>query len=80
MSEPQNMPPCPVPPKTMSNALAIWAIVTSVTCNLVGLILGIIGLNKYPAGTSGRTMSMIATILGGLFTLLGLVYSILKRM
>ncbi|MDO4817040.1 MAG: hypothetical protein Q3986_01270 [Akkermansia sp.] len=46
----------------------------------MGLILGIIGLNKYPAGTSGRTMSMIATILGGLFTLLGLIFSILKRM
>ena len=79
MNEPQNMPPCPVPPQEMSNALAIWAIVTAFLCNIVGLILGIIGLNKYPAGTSGRTMSLVATILAALFTVAGIVYSILKH-
>lgn len=73
------MPACPVPPKEMSNALAIWAIVTAFLCNIVGLILGIIGLNKYPAGTSGRTMSLVATILAALFTVAGIVYSILKH-
>lgn len=73
------MPPCPVPPQEMSNALAIWAIVTAFLCNIVGLILGIIGLNKYPAGTSGRTMSLVATILAALFTVAGIVYSILKH-
>lgn len=73
------MPPCPVPPKAMSNALAIWAIVTAFLCNIVGLVLGIIGLNKYPAGTSGRTMSLVATILAALFTVAGIVYSILKH-
>lgn len=73
------MPPCPVPPQEMSNALAIWAIVTAVLCNIVGLVLGIIGLNKYPAGTSGRTMSLIATILAALSFIVGIIFSILKH-
>ncbi|MBS7152144.1 MAG: hypothetical protein ACLVM6_13225 [Akkermansia sp.] len=32
-------------------------------CSLVGLVLGIIGMNKYPKNTSGRTMSVIAIII-----------------
>lgn len=79
MNEPQNMPPCPVPPKAMSNALAIWAIVTAFLCNIVGLILGIIGLNKYPAGTSGRTMSLVATILAALSFIVGIIFSIYRH-
>ena len=41
-----------------SNTLAICALVFAVLCSLVGLILGIIGLNKYPDKSNGKTMKM----------------------
>lgn len=47
-------------PVRPNNTLAICALVFSVLCSLVGLVLGIIGMNKYPKNTSGRTMSVIA--------------------
>lgn len=49
----------------MSNALGIWALVLSLTgcCALPGLILGIIGICKYPEGSSGRVLSIIATVI-----------------
>ena len=46
-----------------NNTLAICALVFAVLCSLVGLILGIIGLNKYPYKSNGKTMSLIAVIL-----------------
>lgn len=48
-----------------SNALGIWALIFSITgcCSLVGLILGIIGLCKYPPNTTGRTLSLLAVII-----------------
>ena len=54
----------------MCNALAIWAIVLTFTgcCTMVGLILGIIGICKYPEGSSGRILSIIATVLSLLFS------------
>ncbi len=71
MSEETPLPPVPSaePPKPaeqqMSNALGIWALILSMTacCTLPGLILGIIGICKYPAGSSGRTLSIIATVI-----------------
>lgn len=73
-----NSPIPPVPPATqpMSNALAIWAIVLTLCgcCTPVGLILGIIGICKYPAGSPGRTMSIIATVLSILFSSGGVLF------
>lgn len=42
-----------------------------VLCSLVGLILGIIGLNKYPDKSNGKTMSLIAVILSIVLMLVG---------
>lgn len=54
-------------PAQPSNALAIWALVMGlVCCAPVGIILGIIGLNKYQRGTSGWTMSLVALILASI--------------
>ena len=49
----------------MSNALGICALVFTLTgcCSFVGLILGIIGICKYPEGSAGRVLSIIATII-----------------
>lgn len=64
----------PVPP--MSNALGIWAVILTFTgcCTLLGLILGIIGICKYPAGSPGRTLSIIATVLSILFSSGGMLF------
>lgn len=66
------MPPVP----QMSNALGIWAVILTFTgcCTLLGLILGIIGICKYPEGSSGRTLCIIATILSLLFSSGGYFY------
>ena len=45
-----------------NNTLAICALVFAVLCSLVGLILGIIGLNKYP-DTVSYTHLTLPTIL-----------------
>ncbi len=60
----------------MSNALGIWAVILTFTgcCTLLGLILGIIGICKYPEGSPGRTMSIIATVLSILFSGSGLLF------
>ena len=45
---------------------------TGKTCaGLVGLILGIIGLNKYPDKSNGKTMSLIAVIVSIVIMLVG---------
>ena len=49
----------------------ICALVFAVLCSLVGLILGIIGLNKYPDKSNGKTMSLIAVILSIVLMLVG---------
>ena len=66
------MPPVP----QMSNALGIWAVILTFTgcCTLLGLILGIIGICKYPEGSAGRTLCIIAPILSLLFSSGGYFY------
>lgn len=64
------------PQQPQSNALAIWALITGLFCGIVGVVLGIIGINKYPAGSSGRTMSIIGLVLGAI----GVVGSIMLQL
>lgn len=54
-----------------NNTLAILALVFAVLCSLVSLILGIIGLNKYPDKSNGKTMSLIAVIVSVVLMLIG---------
>ena len=54
-----------------NNTLAILALVFAVVCSLVGLILGIIGLNKYPDKSNGKTMRLIAVIVSIVLMLIG---------
>ena len=61
MSE-ENLPPIPaqVPQeKEMSIALGVLAVLGSLFCWIVGLILSIIGLCKYRKGSAGRVLSWI---------------------
>lgn len=53
-------------PEKTSNTLAICALVFAFVCSLVGLVLGIIGITKYPKGSNGRLMSIIALIISAL--------------
>ena len=46
-----------------SGGLAIAALVCSFLFGIVGLILGIVGLNQYPKGNSYRTMCIVAIVL-----------------
>ena len=63
----------PVPPAAPSKALAIWALVIGLLCCApAGLVMGIIGLNKYPEGSSGRTICIVAIVL----SVIGLVVNI----
>ena len=65
MSE-ENLPPIPaqVPQeKEMSIALGVLAVVGSLFCWIVGLILSIIGLCKYRKGSAGRVLSWIGLII-----------------
>lgn len=77
------LPACPYPntnqielknmpeSQPLKNTLAIWALVFAVLCSLVGLILGIIGLNKYPDKSNGKTMSLIAVVVSIVLMLVG---------
>lgn len=64
----------PIPPvpgtNAPTNALGVWALVLNLLacCNLVGLILAIIGLCKYPAGSSGRVLCILAIVVFVLYT------------
>lgn len=51
----------------MSITLGVFAIITSLFCWPVGLVLSIIGLCKYPKGSAGRVLSWIGI---GFFVLL----------
>ncbi len=55
------------------NGLAICALIFSILFALVGLILSIIGVCKYPAGTNGKVMSIIGLIISIINMVLGLV-------
>jgi len=68
---PNSVPTVPATPP--SNALAIWALVIGLLCCApAGIVMGIIGLNKYPQGSSGKTISIVALVL----SILGLVANI----
>lgn len=60
----------------MSDALGIWAIVLTFTgcCTMVGFILGIIGICKYPEGSSGRILCIISTVLSIIFSGSGFLF------
>lgn len=65
MSE-ENLPPIPaqVPQeKQMSIVLGVFAVLGSLFCWIVGLILSIIGLCKYRKGSAGRVLSWIGLII-----------------
>lgn len=69
MSE-ENLPPIPQQAeeqKPMSITLGVFAIISSLFCWPVGLVLSIIGLCKYPKGSAGRVLSWIGI---GFFVLL----------
>ncbi len=48
---------------TPGNGLAISALIVSLFCGLIGLVLAILGLVRYPSGSSGKLMCIIALIL-----------------
>ena len=59
-----------------SNALAIWALVMGILCCApVGIVLGIIGLNKYKQGSNGWIMSLIGLIIGAASIVLNVVFT-----
>lgn len=73
MSE-ENLPPIPQQAeqhKPMSNALGILAVVGSIFCYIIGLILSIIGLCKYPKGSAGRVLSWVGIVIFLLWTAVG---------
>lgn len=55
-----------------NNTLAVWALVCSILCSLAGLVLGIIGLNKYPKESNGRVMCIIAVVLS-ILSMMGMI-------
>lgn len=63
----------------MSNALGILAIFGSLFCYLIGLILSIIGLCKYPKGSAGRVLSWIALCIFIAWTALGVAAAYLAK-
>lgn len=73
MSE-ENLPPIPQQAEQqqpMSNALGILAVVGSIFCYIIGLILSIIGLCKYPKGSAGRVLSWVGIVIVLLWTAVG---------
>ncbi len=60
---PPVIPPV-MPTDPPSLAIAIWALVMAVLCCApAGVVLGIIGMNKYDSGTTGWVMSLVALII-----------------
>lgn len=73
MSE-ENLPPIPqeaTAEQPMSIALGILAVFGSLFCYIIGLILSIIGLCKYPKGSTGRVLSWIGLVIFIAWTALG---------
>lgn len=56
-----------------SNALAVSSLIFSLLFALVGLILGIIGVNSYEEGSSGKTMSTLAIVISCINMVLGIL-------
>ncbi|MBR4108138.1 MAG: hypothetical protein IKK45_05590 [Akkermansia sp.] len=73
MSQP--LPPVPGT-KAPSVALGVWALVLSLIacCNFVGLVLAIIGICKYPAGSSGRVLCVLAVVTFVLYTAASMIW------
>lgn len=66
--------PPPIPSAEPSKALAIWALVIGLLCCApAGIVMSIIGLNKYPDGSSGKTICIVALIL----SILGVIANVL---
>ena len=59
--QPQYIRPEPVPQP--SGGLAIAALICAFFAGIVGLILGIVGLSRYPKGNGYRTMCIIAIVI-----------------
>ncbi|WP_326552750.1 hypothetical protein [Micromonospora sp. NBC_01813] len=49
------------------------ALVLSLSCAPIGLILGVIGLVRYRTGSSGRLLSIIATTIGAVSVVLSIL-------
>lgn len=56
-----------------SNALAVSSLIFSLLFALVGLILGIVGVNSYEEGSSGKTMSTLAIVISCINMVLGIL-------
>lgn len=56
-----------------SNALAVCSLIFSLLFALVGLILGIVGVNSYEEGSSGKTMSTLAIVISCINMVLGIL-------
>lgn len=60
----QYIRPEPVP--QTSSGLAIGALICAFLFTILGLILGCMGLSRYPKGTSSRTMCVVAIVISSL--------------
>ena len=60
----QYIRPEPVP--QTSSGLAIGALICSFLFTILGLILGCMGLSRYPKGNSSRTMCVVAIVISSL--------------
>lgn len=62
--QPQYIRPEPVPQP--SSGLAIGALICAFLFTILGLILGCMGLSRYPKGNSNRTMCVVAIVISSL--------------
>lgn len=62
--QPQYIRPEPVP--QTSSGLAIGALICAFLFTILGLILGCMGLSRYPKGNSNRTMCVVAIVISSL--------------
>ena len=60
-----------------SGGLAIAALICSFFLGIVGLILGVVGLNQYPKGSGYRTMCIVAIIIPIVWIVLSVMIAIL---
>lgn len=60
-----------------SGGLAIAALICSFFLGIVGLILGIVGLNQYPKGNGYRTMCIVAIIIPIVWVALSVMIAVL---
>ena len=62
--QPQYIRPEPVP--QTSSGLAIGALICAFLFTILGLILGCMGLSRYPKGNSNRTMCVVAIVISSI--------------